>query len=85
MCLLLHDSFACLGGNITGKVLSVHAPNHFTQSWRAPTWPEGHYGKLTVTLDQGSASTKLSIELDGVPSEYLVLRGECESLPNRQT
>lgn len=56
-----------LGGNITGKVLSVSAPDFFSQTWRAPTWPEGHYGTLKVSLEQGSGSTKLSLDLEGVP------------------
>lgn len=48
-------------------MVTVNAPNSFVQTWRAPTWPAGHEGELRVTLDQGSASTKLSIELKGVP------------------
>jgi len=55
------------GGNITGKMVSVSAPSQFVQTWRAPSWPEGHFGELTANLDQGSGSTKLSIELTGVP------------------
>ncbi|KAK9896653.1 activator of Hsp90 ATPase [Cystobasidium minutum MCA 4210] len=55
------------GGNITGKILSVSPPDFFSQTWRAPTWPEGHYGTLKVSLEQGSGSTKLSLELEGVP------------------
>lgn len=48
-------------------MLSVSPPNFFSQTWRAPTWPEGHYGTLGVSLEQGSGSTKLSLELEGVP------------------
>lgn len=55
------------GGNISGKILSVTPPNFFSQTWRAPNWPEGHYGTLGVSLEQGSASTKLSLSLEGVP------------------
>lgn len=55
------------GGNITGKMTAVSAPGKFVQTWRAPTWPEGHFGQLTATLDQGSGSTTLHIDLEGVP------------------
>jgi len=55
------------GGNITGKITSASPPNFFSQTWRAPTWPEGHYGTLKVSLEQGSGSTKLSLDLEGVP------------------
>jgi len=55
------------GGNIRGKVDKVERPKGFTMSWRAPTWPEGHFGSLETTLDQGSNSTSLSLKLSGVP------------------
>ena len=46
---------------------AVSAPGKFVQTWRAPTWPDGHFGQLTATLDQGSGSTTLHIDLEGVP------------------
>ncbi|GAA6026867.1 hypothetical protein JCM8097_005918 [Rhodosporidiobolus ruineniae] len=55
------------GGNIRGKVLKVEAPKVFSMSWRAPTWPEDHYGTLEMELNQGSNSTTLSLKLSGVP------------------
>ncbi|GAA5877514.1 hypothetical protein JCM8547_000177 [Rhodosporidiobolus lusitaniae] len=55
------------GGNIRGKVQKVDAPKLFTCSWRAPTWPEDHYGTLETTLEQGSNSTTLNLKLSGVP------------------
>jgi activator of HSP90 ATPase len=60
-------SYVSTGGNITGKVLSVSAPTFFSQTWRAPTWPEGHYGTLKASIEQGSNTTKLSLDLEGVP------------------
>jgi len=65
--LISHLNCVLTGGNITGKVTSVSAPTFFSQTWRAPTWPEGHYGTLKVSLEQGSNSTKLSLDLEGVP------------------
>ncbi|BGP46193.1 Co-chaperone [Rhodotorula kratochvilovae] len=58
---------ALFGGNIRGKVESVERPKAFTMTWRAPTWPENHYGVLETTLNQGSNSTTLSLKLTGVP------------------
>ncbi|GAA5970099.1 hypothetical protein JCM11641_000267 [Rhodosporidiobolus odoratus] len=55
------------GGNIRGKVIKVEKPKVFVMSWRAPTWPEDHYGSLESTLDQGSNSTTLTLKLSGVP------------------
>lgn len=55
------------GGNIAGKVTEVNRPTSFTTTWRAPTWPEGHFGTLETTLNQGSSSTTLELRLSGVP------------------
>ncbi|GAA5890315.1 hypothetical protein JCM6882_008792 [Rhodosporidiobolus microsporus] len=55
------------GGNIRGKVVKAEPPKLFTMSWRAPTWPEDHYGQLETTLEQGSNSTTLNLKLSGVP------------------
>ncbi|GAA6060553.1 hypothetical protein JCM10212_006917 [Sporobolomyces blumeae] len=55
------------GGNIRGKVQEVEQPKKIVSTWRAPTWPDDHYGTLETTLDQGSNSTTLSLKLTGVP------------------
>ncbi|WAR59819.1 hypothetical protein PtB15_11B460 [Puccinia triticina] len=55
------------GGNVTGKVVSVERPKEFVTTWRAPTWPSGHFGKLKTSLAEGSDSTKLELHLTGVP------------------
>lgn len=55
------------GGNIQGKMISVSKPNQIVMSWRPPQWEAGHYGTLTMNLDQGSGETVLALRLDGVP------------------
>ncbi|KAH8917891.1 hypothetical protein BT69DRAFT_1268502 [Atractiella rhizophila] len=55
------------GNNIVGKVISVDAPKKMVSTWRAPTWPEGHFGELTTILSQGSDSTTLTLRLSKVP------------------
>ncbi|GAA98080.1 uncharacterized protein L969DRAFT_86000 [Mixia osmundae IAM 14324] len=55
------------GGNIVGKVLAVDKPERFVQTWRAPTWPDDHYGELEIKLQQGSDTTNLSLRLTGCP------------------
>ncbi|KAA1104439.1 hypothetical protein PGT21_023522 [Puccinia graminis f. sp. tritici] len=55
------------GGNVTGKVISVDRPKEMITTWRAPTWPAGHFGKLKTSLTEGSDSTKLELHLTGVP------------------
>ncbi|WFD35435.1 Co-chaperone [Malassezia cuniculi] len=61
-------SYSLFGGNITGSVVEVDAPNRLVQSWRVPQWPQGHFGKLVTTLAQGEDSTNLDLVLTGVPS-----------------
>lgn len=55
------------GGNVTGEVISVDRPKEVVTTWRAPTWPAGHFGKLKTSLTEGSDSTKLELHLTGVP------------------
>lgn len=55
------------GGNITGVVKSATRPTSLVMSWRAPTWKEGHFGELEMSLQQGSTSTTLVLRLTGIP------------------
>lgn len=50
-------------------MLSLTAPSTLSQKWRAPQWPNDHFGTLTTTLTQGDSSTKLGLLLEGVPLE----------------
>lgn len=60
-------AMSLFGGNIEGKVTKVEKPTLLETTWRAPTWPEGHYGTLETTLAQGESSTKLTLRMSGVP------------------
>jgi len=62
-----NSPISLFSGNITGTMLSSSSPTEFTQTWRAPTWPEGHFAELTVKLEQGSSSTKLVLKMKDVP------------------
>lgn len=61
--------YSLFGGNVTGKIVSVDAPNKLVQTWqpKMPNWPSDHYATLTLTLVQGADSTKATFSLDGVP------------------
>ncbi|KAJ4487591.1 activator of Hsp90 ATPase [Lentinula aciculospora] len=61
--------YALFGGGVTGKYVSLEAPNKIVQTWalQSPTWPSGHTGTLTTTLKQSSDSTKITLSLTGVP------------------
>lgn len=50
-------------------MLRVDVPKTLVQKWRAPQWPANHFGTLTTSLDEGESSTKLKLELEGIPLE----------------
>lgn len=60
--------FSLFGGNISGQIVEVAAPNKLVQTWRVPQWPAGHHGTLTTELSQGDDSTKLDLILSGIPT-----------------
>ncbi|KAG8687499.1 hypothetical protein FRC11_007117 [Ceratobasidium sp. 423] len=62
-------SYSFFGGGVTGKYLELQKPNKIVSTWRlhSPSWPSDHDGKLTITLDQQSDSTKVEFKLSGVP------------------
>ncbi|PIL24510.1 hypothetical protein GSI_14266 [Ganoderma sinense ZZ0214-1] len=61
--------YSLFGGGVRGKFVSLAAPKQFVQTWAlsSPTWPSEHTATLTTTLDQGSDSTKVTWQLDGIP------------------
>jgi len=61
--------YSLFGGGVTGKYVSLEPPAKIVQTWalQSPTWPSGHVGTLTTTLNQSSDSTKVTLSLAGVP------------------
>jgi activator of HSP90 ATPase len=64
------DEFELFSGNVSGKIVSADKPTKLVQTWntKSPGWPAGHYGTMTITLNQGSDSTELRFSLEGVPA-----------------
>lgn len=63
------SEFSLFGGGVVGKYKSLSKPKEIVQDWtlKSPTWPEGHAGTLTISLDQSSDSTTVRFNLEGVP------------------
>ncbi|KAF5348953.1 hypothetical protein D9758_014228 [Tetrapyrgos nigripes] len=61
--------YLLFGGGVTGKYVSLDPLTKIVQMWalQSPTWPSGHTGNLTTTFDQSSDSTKVTLNLEGVP------------------
>ncbi|KAE9389712.1 activator of Hsp90 ATPase [Gymnopus androsaceus JB14] len=58
--------YSLFGGGVTGKYVSLEPPAKIVQTWalQSPTWPSGHVGTLTTTLNQSSDSTKLPLGME---------------------
>ncbi|KAF8310566.1 hypothetical protein DL93DRAFT_2062011 [Clavulina sp. PMI_390] len=61
--------FSLFGDGVTGKYTAIDKPTSYVQTWKLknPSWPEGHEAQLTTTLEESTDSTKLKLELQGVP------------------
>jgi activator of HSP90 ATPase len=61
--------YSLFGGGVKGKYQSLEQGKKIVQSWNlnSPTWPTGHYGILTTSLDQSTDSTTVTWSLSGVP------------------
>ncbi|CAE6409240.1 unnamed protein product [Rhizoctonia solani] len=62
-------SYSLFGGGVTGKYIELQKPTKIVSTWKlnSPSWPSDHDGKLTITLDQQTDSTKVEFKLSGVP------------------
>lgn len=63
------SEYSLFGGGVKGKFISLDRPTQIVQTWalQSPTWPTGHDGILTTTLEQSTDSTKVTFSLAGVP------------------
>lgn len=59
--------FKLFGGGIEGKILRLVENKEIEMLWRITSWKEGHYVKVTFTLDQGQSETIMNVEMNGVP------------------
>jgi len=62
--------FTAYGEYIEGVNLELIPDKKIVQTWRASDWPEGHYSKVTFSLEEVKDSTRLVFTQTGVPEEY---------------
>jgi activator of HSP90 ATPase len=60
--------FHMFGGNVHGKILELDPPKKIVQDWRFKHWPEGHFSKVTFTIEEKQDSTKVKVHQSGVPA-----------------
>ncbi|CAG9822543.1 unnamed protein product [Phaedon cochleariae] len=60
--------FELFGGNIIGKFEELVPAKKIVKQWRYKQWPQGHYSNVTISIDQKSDHTEVSLVQTGVPS-----------------
>jgi activator of HSP90 ATPase len=61
--------FSTFGGYADGVNLELVPDEKIVQTWRAGDWPEGHYSKVTFTLEKAPGGTRLTFTQSDVPED----------------
>ena len=64
------EKFTAYAGYINGVNLDLVPNKKIVQSWRGSDWPEGHYSKVTFSLQRAKNGTRLTFRQSGVPEEH---------------
>ena len=62
--------FTAYEPHISGINLELVPDKKIVQSWRDSDWPEGHFSKVTFSLEEVQGGTRLSFRQSGVPEEH---------------
>ncbi len=62
--------FTAYAEYINGINLNLVQDKTIVQSWRGNDWPEGHYSKVTFSLEKVKRGTRLIFKQSGVPEEH---------------
>ena len=65
----INGEFSVYSGDIQGFNLDLVPGKRIIQSWRYSDWPDGHYPKVTFTLEEIPSGTRLTFNQTGVPDE----------------
>jgi activator of HSP90 ATPase len=61
--------FSTYDGYAEGVNIELTPDKKIVQTWRAEDWPEGHYSKVTISLNKVGGGTRLTFTQTGVPEE----------------
>ncbi|MAG48087.1 ATPase [archaeon] len=56
-------------GSITGENLELEQDKKIVQTWRYEDWPEGHYSKITLVLEETDNGTKVTFTHEDIPED----------------
>jgi activator of HSP90 ATPase len=62
--------FTAYGGYISGVNLELVPDKKISQSWRGSDWPEGHFSRVTFSLEEARGGTRLAFRQSGVPEAH---------------
>jgi activator of HSP90 ATPase len=62
--------FVAYAGYIDGVNLDLVQDQRIVQSWRGSDWPEGHYSKVTFSLEKVKSGARLTFRQSGVPEVH---------------
>jgi activator of HSP90 ATPase len=61
--------FSTYDGYAEGVNIELVPDKKIVQSWRAEDWPEGHYSRVTFSLNKAEGGTRLTFSQTDVPEE----------------
>jgi activator of HSP90 ATPase len=62
--------FTAYSGYISGINLELVPDKKIVQSWRGSNWPEGHFSRVTYSLEKVKGGTRLAFRQSGVPESH---------------
>jgi activator of HSP90 ATPase len=62
--------FTAYAGYISGVNLDLVKDKRIVQSWRGNDWPEGHYSRVTFSLEKVKSGARLIFRQSGVPEVH---------------
>ncbi|KAI7830107.1 activator of Hsp90 ATPase [Kickxella alabastrina] len=62
-----NTSFKLFNGHIEGQFTKLVPAKGIEMTWRVATWPQGHFSKVKISIEQQSTSTRLTLKQSGVP------------------
>lgn len=65
------EEFELLGGSIKGKFLELKPFSQITQTWRLKSWPEGHFSKVVMNINQTAEETNVEVTQTNVPTKEI--------------
>lgn len=60
-------AFSMFDGNITGSFTKIEPNQVIGQTWRFKQWPEGYHSNVTITFEEKSDHTLVTVNQVGIP------------------